>query len=96
MAVRRCTTQPGIGACCRAAQQNLLNRPFRIQTANGTERCAICSTRQSTSKDPRKAGRTVFNYRFAKNQQCGIGPSGCPYLAGANNTQSNQISQFQP
>lgn len=95
MAVRRCTTQPGIGACCRAAQQGLLNRPMRIQTANGTERCAVCSTHPSTSRDPRKAGRPVFQFRWQKNNLCGIGPSGCPYLGGQQGTQQNQLT-FQP
>jgi hypothetical protein len=78
---RRCTTTPGYGTCCRAAQQGLLNRPFIINS--GTRQiCAECSTRQSTSRDPRKAGRTVFMFRFHKHQECGIGPNGCPYLAG--------------
>jgi hypothetical protein len=80
MAVRRCTTSPGFGTCCRAAQQGLLNRPFQITDSKGNVRCAECTTAQSQSKDPRKRGRTIFLYRFHKNQECGIGPNGCPYL----------------
>ena len=82
---RRCTTVPGYGACCRAAQQGMLNRPFIMNTAHG-QRCAECSTRQSQSRDPRKAGRTVFMFRFHKSAECGIGPGGCPYLAGQGGT----------
>jgi len=77
---RRCTTVPGFGACCRAATQGILNQPFRMMTSHG-ERCAVCTTHQSTSRDPRKSGRTVFQFRFARNATCGIGPGGCPALA---------------
>lgn len=79
---RRCTTVPGYGTCCRAAQQGLLNQTMVITDSRGNKRCAECSTRQSTSRDPRKAGRTVFEFRFHKNAECGIGPGGCPYLQG--------------
>ncbi len=79
---RRCTTVPGYGTCCRAAQQGFLNKTMTITTANGAKRCAICTTHQSTSRNPAKAGRTVFQFRFAKNAECGIGPGGCPALAG--------------
>lgn len=78
---RRCTNVPGYGTCCRAAQQGLINRPMVI-TVNGKQRCAECTVRQSRSRDPRKAGRQVFDFRFHKSEQCGIGPSGCPFLAG--------------
>lgn len=80
---RRCTTTPGLGACCRAAQQGMLNRPFVMTTSGGHQRCAECTTRMSRSRDPRKAGRTVFDFRFHKNSECGIGPGGCPFLSGA-------------
>lgn len=73
---RRCTTVPGFGACCRAAQQGLLNRPFQMQTAHG-QRCAECA--QIT----RRNGRPGFRFRFHKNAECGIGPGGCPFLGGA-------------
>jgi hypothetical protein len=81
---RRCTTVPGYGTCCRAAQQGLLNRTMVITVhhPNGgtSQMCAECSTRQSRSRDPRKAGKTVFDFRFHKNAECGIGPGGCPFL----------------
>ena len=95
MAVRRCTTQPGFGKCCQAAQQGLLNRPMQVTDSKGNVRCAQCSTRQSRSRDPRKAGRTVFEFRFLKNQTCGIGPNGCPYL-GPGGQQLQVGSQGTP
>lgn len=88
MAVRRCTTQPGIGKCCQAASQGLINKPMIVTTTNGRERCAICTITQSQSKDPRKRGRNIFQFRFLKNGTCGIGPSGCAYLGG-NQGQQN-------
>jgi hypothetical protein len=78
---RRCTTTPGLGTCCRAAQQGLLNRPFIINTTHG-QRCAECTTDRSQSRDPRKAGRTIFRFRFHRGTECGIGPGGCPFLQG--------------
>ena len=77
---RRCTTVPGFGTCCRAAQQGLLNKPFQFTDSRGNVRCAECATRPSASRAPGKAGTTVFQFRFHKNQECGIGPHGCPYL----------------
>lgn len=91
---RRCTTVPGYGTCCRAAQQGLLNQTMVITDSRGNKRCAECSTRQSTSRDPRKAGRTVFEFRFHKNAECGIGPGGCPYLQGAGATGGRQQLQI--
>lgn len=79
---RRCTTVPGFGVCCRAAQQNLIGRPFQFNDSRGTARCAECTIERSQSKDPRKNGRQIFRFRFHKNQECGIGPGGCPALAG--------------
>jgi hypothetical protein len=79
---RRCTTVPGLGVCCRAAQQGIANQVFKFTDRNGHVRCAECSIVQSTSRDPRKAGRQVFQFRFHKNQECGIGPGGCPALQG--------------
>lgn len=78
---RVCQTTPGDSACCLAAQQGLLGRPFRFRDRSGHERCGQCDTRPSQSRDPRKAGRMVFQFRFHKNAQCGIGPSGCAALA---------------
>jgi hypothetical protein len=80
---RRCTTVPGFGKCCLAAQQGLLGRAFKFNDSRGNTRCGECTTRPSRSRDPRKAGRTVFEFRFHKNAECGIGPGGCPYLTGA-------------
>lgn len=84
---RRCTTVPGFGTCCRAAQQGILNQPFKFTDSRGNQRCAECTTRQSQSRDPRKAGRTVFMFRFHKNAECGIGPGGCPFLGAAPGAQ---------
>jgi hypothetical protein len=87
---RRCTTTPGYGTCCRAAQAGLLNRVMKMDVGtSGRQRCAICTTHASTSTDPRKRGRTVFQFRWVKNSdpQCGIGPSGCPYLGNQGNPQ---------
>jgi len=80
---RRCTTVPGFGTCCRAAQQGLLNKPFQFTDSRGSVRCATCATRASTSRS--HPGRTVFQFRFNKNETCGIGPGGCPALAQGGN-----------
>lgn len=80
---RRCTTVPGFGVCCRAAQQGIANQVFKFTDRGGHQRCAECAIVQSTSRDPRKAGRQVFQFRFHKNSECGIGPGGCPALQGA-------------
>ena len=79
---RRCTTVPGYGTCCRAAQQGLINRTMVITDSRGNKRCAECAVVQSKSRDPRKAGKQVFEFRFHKSAECGIGPGGCPYLQG--------------
>lgn len=81
MARRVCTTTPGDSTCCRAASQGLLNRPFQLTMRNGAVRCASCSTATSTSRNPAKAGRTIFVFRWQKNASCGIGPHGCAALA---------------
>lgn len=72
---RRCTTVPGYGVCCAAAQQNILGQPFKFTTAGGHLRCGQCN--QIT----RRNGQPGFQFRFHKNAQCGIGPGGCPALA---------------
>lgn len=72
---RRCTTVPGYGFCCAAAQQNALGRPVRMTTGRG-QRCVQCD--QITKRN----GQPGFRFRFHKNSQCGIGPGGCPALAG--------------
>lgn len=77
---RRCTTVPGFGICCRAAQQNLLNQDIKVQTARGL-RCARCSTVASQSK--RHPGRTVFQFRFRPGAECGLSSGGCPVISGA-------------
>lgn len=73
---RRCTTVPGYGTCCAAAQQGALGRPFKLTTRTGSQRCAQC--------DPitKRNGAPGFRFRWHKSSQCGIGPSGCPALAG--------------
>jgi len=88
---RRCTTVPGLARCCQAAQQGLLNRPFRFTDARGNQRCAECSTDTSHSRNPAKAGRPIFRFRFHKNQECGIGPGGCPYLGQQQGGQAGMI-----
>lgn len=74
--MRRCTTVPGFGACCRAAQAGLLGQPFRINTARG-QRCMQCDI------ITKRNGSPGFRARFHKSVQCGIGPGGCPALAQA-------------
>lgn len=71
---RRCTTVPGFGACCRAAQAGQLNQPIPIPTPHGT-RCGECTVIRKRNGSP------GFKFRFHKNAQCGIGPGGCPALA---------------
>lgn len=75
---RRCTTVPGFGACCAAAQQGHLGGPFRFTDSKGNQRCGECSIIQ------RSKGRGPgFQFRFHKNAECGLGPHGCPALANA-------------
>lgn len=71
---RRCTTVPGYGVCCRAAQQGMLGQVFRFATARG-ERCGECTP------ITRRNGRPGFRFRFHRSAECGIGPGGCPALA---------------
>jgi hypothetical protein len=70
---RRCTTVPGYGTCCAAAQAGRLGQPFRVGPA-GRERCAQCD--QITKVN----GQPGFRFRWHKSAQCGI-VSGCPALA---------------
>jgi hypothetical protein len=82
MARKVCTTTQGLSVCCQAAQAGLLGRPVTFTTRSGAQRCGVCSTHPSTSTNPKKRGRTVFQFRFTSNANCGI-TSGCPYLPGA-------------
>jgi hypothetical protein len=79
MSRRVCSTVAGDSVCCTAAQRGLLNRVFTFTTRSGRTMCGECSTRQSTSKH--HPGRLVFQFRFHKNAECGIGPRGCAALA---------------
>jgi hypothetical protein len=81
---RRCTTVPGYGTCCAAAQAGRLGAPFRIGPA-GHERCAQCDV-----VGKRKGGQG-FRFRFVKSAQCGL-MSGCPALQGAGPGQGNLMS----
>jgi hypothetical protein len=76
-----CQTVQGDSVCCQAAQQGLLGRPITFTTRTGARRCGQCDVVPSQSRDPRKAGRPVFRFRFHANSQCGIGPRGCAALA---------------
>lgn len=67
---RRCTTVPGFGVCCQAAQAGRLGQPIAVQTRTG-QRCAICTPIQ------KRRGGTGFQFRFRKDSECGI-VSGCP------------------
>lgn len=78
MARKVCQTVAGDSTCCQAAAQGRLNQPIPIRGGRG---CGVCSVHPSTSKDPRKAGHPVFQFRFTKNANCGIGPRGCAALA---------------
>ena len=94
MSRRTCTTTPGDSACCRAASQGLLNRPFQMTFRNGSVRCAECTTSTSQSRNPAKAGRPIFVFRFHKNADCGIGPHGCAYLAQGGQASASQQRQL--
>lgn len=89
--MRRCTTVPGYGTCCRAAGMNALNTPIRI-TVNGRQRCAECT--QVTKRN----GQPGFRFRWHKGTECGI-VSGCPNLGAggggiAQGGQGVQIPSF--
>lgn len=74
---RKCSTVPGYGACCAAATQGRLGAPFRFTDSKGNQRCGECNVIQrSKGKGP------GFQFRFHRNSQCGLGPHGCPALAG--------------
>lgn len=73
--------------CCMAAQRGLLGRPMTFTTRNGTQRCGQCDVVPSMSRNPMKAGRPVFRFRFHSNAMCGIGPRGCAALVGGMGTQ---------
>lgn len=84
MARKVCTKQPGQSVCCTAAQQGLTGRPFVFTVQSGCmagqQRCGQCDIVTSSSR--KHPGARVFRFRFHKNASCGIGPSGCPALAG--------------
>ena len=99
MARRVCTTQPGDGACCRAFSQGVRSgQNFTFTDSRGNQRCGSCSIVQSRSK--RHPGKNVFQFKFQKNQACGI-VSGCAALQGnaggglvLGGTQTPAISGF--
>lgn len=76
MARRVCQTVPGVGRCCQAAQAGQLNMPIAITTRTGGVRCGHCSVTRSQSKDPRKNGRPIFQFRFIPSST-----PGCPQTA---------------
>lgn len=80
---KKCTTTPGPGVCCRAAEQGLLGKPFVFTIASGClqgqQRCGECTTVPSRSK--KHPNIPVFQFRFHKNTECGLsGAHGCPAL----------------
>lgn len=81
---RRCTTVPGYGACCQAAQAGRLNQPVRINTQHG-QRCGVCTPVQ------KRNGQTGFRFRFAKSAECGLAAGGCPVVG-----QGQIAGQAQP
>lgn len=72
--MRRCTTVPGFGTCCRAAQAGALNRPIPINTPHG-QRCGECRV------ITKRRGGQGFQFRFHKSSECGLMAGGCPALA---------------
>lgn len=73
---RRCTTVPGFGVCCSAAQQGILGQSFKFTSSNGHQRCGRCDV------ITKRKGGQGFQFRFQKNAACGLGSGGCPALAG--------------
>jgi len=84
MSRRVCTTQPGFGTCCQAAQAGRLNQPIQVQLPNGSLRCAMC---KPVTK--RKGGQG-FQFRFQKDQACGIA-SGCPVVGQTSGVNLPQV-----
>lgn len=82
---RRCTTVPGFGVCCRAAMQGISGQVFKFTDSRGHVRCAQCDI------VGKRGGAQGFRFRFHKNQECGIGPGGCPAL-----TQGGQGQMMLP
>ena len=86
---RRCTTVPGFGTCCAVAQKGQLGQAVPIRMSNGKVRCGECNVIQ------RAGGRGPgFRFRFRKNSECGIGPGGCPALAGGGGGQTLALPGF--
>lgn len=82
MARKVCTTTAGDSPCCVAAQRGLLGRPMTFTTRTGAVRCGQCDVVPSMSRNPMKAGKPVFRFRFHTNAMCNIGPRGCAALQG--------------
>lgn len=91
MSIRRCTTTPGFGACCQAAQAGRLNQPIRINTQHG-QRCGVCRPHQ------KRNGSQGFIFHFAKSSMCGLSAGGCPVVnpAGGGFVGGGQALQFLP
>lgn len=84
---RRCTTVPGFGTCCNAFQSGVRSgQTFRVRTASGGERCAVCTIDRSKSK--RHPGKPISVFRWAKSEACGLGAGGCPALNPGGNQQA--------
>lgn len=95
MARKVCQTMAGDSVCCMAAQRGLLGRPMTFTTRNGARRCGQCDVVPSMSRNPMKAGKPVFRFRFHSNAMCGIGPSGCAAL-GMGGTQGQVYGTMLP
>jgi len=79
--MRRCTTVPGYGTCCRALSQGIAQgQAFSFTGPSGRQVCGKCTIAQSQSKNPMKRGKQVFHFSLAAHNLCGIGPSACPAL----------------
>jgi hypothetical protein len=72
MSRRVCTSQPGYGACCQAAQAGQLNTPIVVNVPGHGQRCGICRPHQ------KRNGSQGFQFRFQKSATCGLAAGGCP------------------
>jgi hypothetical protein len=72
MSRRVCTTSPGFGACCQAAQAGQLGQNIVVNVPGHGQRCGICRQIQ------KRKGGVGFQFRFQKSAACGLAAGGCP------------------
>lgn len=89
MSIRVCHSVAGYGTCCKAAQQGRLGQYIPVTGPGGRTRCAVC-----TPITKRKGGQG-FQFRFAKNANCGLAAGGCPVVGPQSSVASGAGGFYQ-